>query len=663
MTASEVDQATQKVSIFKKFPLVFWVSQIFELMERGAYYTMIPILVIHAQYNVGLTVALAVNLTVFMYPIQYGLPMLSGALGERIGFKKQMIFAFTVLFFAYIFLSFASSPITMILAVMMIGFGIGSYKPLISATVAKATGQIDRNLAYAVYYWTVNLAAAGFPVIFVLLEFVGVLDQSLYAWIFRVGALFFLVNIVFAIFFFREIETEGARTVGEALGNVKTALSDKKFLVMVLLMGGFWALYSSMLNVLPSVLFNFKLVPIWFTAMILGIPNPATIILVGPFLTKFLDKLESLVAVMSGVFFYIVGLFIIGFFGLSLNWTFVIIGIIIASIGEFLVAPGYLSFVSKLATKEKISAYQGANFLANSLGLAGGTLLFGSLYSFIGPVLGRPKFFYGILMTCGLALLIGFMIYYRSWGQDIIRRAKKIRAMEEGVDYVEEIVKAPTGWKRIFGVFKAKGTPFVAAIMIPVVLIGTFSLGSDTFYDPQDEDAEIQEMEPFDVEEFDVANGPTLQESGELDENSEAVFQFSYTPENGESKLKSLSITLTWTDEDDITRLFTTFENQGDTFGLEATYAADPSLNATMNISESSEMVTNSHGSQGTVTLDIEIDHSIMRSDNGTGVWDIVVILGNCGDLEASRPALTYYEDTSNSFQLALTSEEYVPRG
>lgn len=662
MTATDIDQMTAKKSIFKKFPLVFWVAQIFELMERGAYYTMIPVLVIHAQYNVGLSIALAVNLTVFMYPIQYGLPMLSGALGERIGFKKQMIFAFTVLFFAYMFLSFASSPVTMVIAVMLIGFGIGSYKPLISATVAKATGQADRNLAYAVYYWTVNLAAAGFPVIFVILEFTGILDQSLYAWIFRVGAMFFLVNIVFAVLFFKEIETEGAKTVKEAMRNVGTALSDKKFLAMVVLMGGFWALYSSMLNVLPSVLFNFKLVPIWFTAMILGIPNPATIILVGPFLTKFLDKLESLVAVMSGVLLYIVGLFMIGFFGLSLNWTFVIIGIIIASVGEFMVAPGYLSFVSKLATKEKVSAYQGANFLANSLGLAGGTLLFGSLYSFIGPVLGRPKFFYGILMSAGLLLLIGFMIYYRSWGQDIIQRAKRIRAMEEGEGFVDEIVRVHVGWKRIFKIFDAKATPIIVAMMIPVVLFASFSFGTDTFYDPQEEGEDVQKMEPFDDEEFDIASGPGLQESGTLQENSEEEFTFIYRPQDENSKLRSLSLVLTWTDEPDTQRFLTTFENQGDTFGLEASYSADPSLNATSNISESSDMVTNSHGSEGRITMDIEIDHSVMRSDNGTGQWSIVVILGNCGDMEASRPSLTYYEDTGNSFELDVSSEEYVPK-
>ena len=153
---TDTDIKPKKVNIFKRFPMVYWTVQSFELMERGAYYTMMPILAAHAAFNVGVPVWLALILTVFMYPFQYGLPIFSGAYAEKFGYRKQMILAFSLLFFAYMFLSFAFNPVTMVLAVVFLGLGIGTYKPLVSATVAKCTPQADRNFAYSIYYWIVR---------------------------------------------------------------------------------------------------------------------------------------------------------------------------------------------------------------------------------------------------------------------------------------------------------------------------------------------------------------------------------------------------------------------------------------------------------------------------------------------------------------------------
>ena len=83
--------------IFGRFPKVFWVTQTFELLERGAYYSMMPIIVIHAIYNVGLPIWLGAIITIFMYPFQYGLPMATGALAEKVGYKRQIILAFLMI--------------------------------------------------------------------------------------------------------------------------------------------------------------------------------------------------------------------------------------------------------------------------------------------------------------------------------------------------------------------------------------------------------------------------------------------------------------------------------------------------------------------------------------------------------------------------------------
>ncbi len=283
-----------KFANLSKFPRVFWVVQTFEVMERGAYYSMMPIIAVHAIWNVGLPVWLGLMITAFMYPFQYGMPIFTGALAERVGYKRQIILAFIILTSAYVFLSLAFNTITMILAVISVGIGIGTYKPLISATVAKCTSSEDRNLAYAIYYWFVNLAAFVIPLIFVIVIFLGVIQQSTYHIIFLCGAALVSINIFTAIIVFQEVPRSGeVKTVGDAVSNIKIALKDKKFVVMVILIGGFWALYSSFLNAMPTILFGFRRLPEWFDVMLLGVFNPFTIIALGIPLAKYIEKIES----------------------------------------------------------------------------------------------------------------------------------------------------------------------------------------------------------------------------------------------------------------------------------------------------------------------------------------------------------------------------------
>jgi MFS family permease len=316
-----------------------------------------------------------------MYPFQYGLPILTGALAERIGYKRQIIFAFIILTVGYVLLSSAFNTATMILAVIVVGIGIGSYKPLISATVAKCTSSEDRNLAYAIYYWFVNLAAFTIPLIFVIVIFLGVIQQSTYHIIFLCGAVLVSINILTAIFVFKEVPRSGeVKTVADVVNNIKIAMKDKKFVAMVILIGGFWALYSSFLYALPFILYGIRRLPEWFDVMLLGVFNPFTIIALGIPLAKYIEKIESMRVVLTGIMIYLIGLAIIGF---TLQWAFVIVGIVIASIGEFIVAPGYMAFVSKLATKEKVSAYVGCNFISYMIGLLGGTIVFGSIVVYV----------------------------------------------------------------------------------------------------------------------------------------------------------------------------------------------------------------------------------------------------------------------------------------
>ncbi len=619
-------------NLFNRFQKVFWTVLSFELMERGAYYTMLPILAYHARFNLDLSWGLALTLPVFMYPFQYGLPIFTGAYAEKAGYRKQMIFAFSFLTVAYLFLSFAYDALTMIISVILIGIGIGAYKPLISATVAKCTLQKDRNVAYSIYYLVVNIAAAVFPIIWVILLGMGVMTEAQYAWVFRIGALFFLINIVVAVFVFEEVpRSGGVKTVSDVLTNIKIAFKDKKFLVMVILIGGFWALYSSFITILPLILFGYNLVPVWFSVMLLAVFNPLTIILAGPFLIKVGERIESMRLLIGGVLIYCIGLALIG---LTLQWMFVIIGIILASIGEFMLAPGYLSFVSKLAPKEKVSSYIGCNFLSTMLGITMGTLVFGIVANYIAFDLHRPYFMYGILVSFGLTLLAAFIIYYRSWGQDVIARAKRIREEEEGIDeeYESAFKKEPV----FFKIFDHRFSTIIPILLIPIILIATFSIG--TLELPEDKEDVIEKLEliPLTLEE--QASDYTNER-----QSTDIIFTIS------DKKLVEIECTLTWTDEGS---QYPGGTNEPDEFKVSI-------------IAPNGEIVDSDFSFTGTISASFDVNYTEKEyKDNYLGDWTIRVEAGECGDDSALIPifGLRTSPDDGNSWSLVYSYTHMVPK-
>ncbi len=631
-------------TFYKRFPKVYWTALSFELLERGAYYSMMPILVVHFYWNVGLPKELCLLLTVFMYPFQYAMPIFTSALAEKVGYKRQMIFGFAVLTGAYIFLSIAYDKTTAIIGMMLIGFGIGCYKPLISSTIAKSTDQKDRNVAYSVYYWIVNFAATFFALTWGLLMLFEVIPKSAFPWIFRVSAIYFLVNIGVALFVFTEVPRSGqVKTLKDVTSNIGTAFKDRKFVLMMLLIAGFWALYSTTLAPFIMIMYGYHFLPLWLPVILLGVINPGTIILLGGPLSKFAEKIESIKLLMGGIFIYLIGLTLITF-GLEIL-PLVFVGMIIYSIGEFMVAPGYLAFVSKLAPKEKVSAYIGCNFLASFTGIFGGALIFGLVASIVGVNMARPHFFYGLLMGFGIIILILFIAYNKAWGQEIIGRAKKIEAMEKCCEVGDLEDKTAGKEPFLFRIFDKRPTPFIAAALIPIILIGTYTMGTNVFYPPDDDD----DGPPlFNIEDYDLLEARPIV----VNEYATEGQTFEHMENISEKMVGNVTFKLTWTDEPDQGRIGPApyHENQPDRFTVEVTGPSPDLID--------SDSKSNSYGQQGEIEFTVRVPVRKDGALNGTGDWAITITV-EAGDHMPMGPGFIF-PDEGNDFTLEITYEYYV---
>jgi MFS family permease len=644
---------------YRRFPKVFWVSMSFELFERGAYYSFTPIIALHAWANVGAPLWLSAMIFTFIWPIQYGLPILSGALVEKVGYRRQMLVAFILLTAAYAMLARASNTVSLILAVVALGFGIGSYKPLISAIVAKVTTSEDRTYAFGIYYIVVNMAAAFFPVGFYIMEVQGYIHLGVYNIIFAVGAVLISFNIFIALFLFEDIpSSDKVKTVRDALNNVKVSMQDRKFMVLVLLVAGFWALYSTQLTGVIIIFYGYRWNPWWFTAILYAVFNPMTIVVAGPFISKLIEKVESIRVMIAGMMIYIVGLFVLSY-GIA-DWRQLIAGLVIMSIGEFMVAPGFYSFTSKLATEDKVSAYIGSTFVASFLGLALGSTILGAFVAYVAETLQMPYFFFGVCLSVSLLIFIGFLIYYQKWGHDVIERTRRIAEEEEGKKSYDESYVEPF----IFRLYETKMPIVISLIMIPIVLFSTFSLGTYTFYGPPDTDGDDEEELPY----FYPIDYPRIltgssEESETLNEGSTQTYVFEITKaEEGvgssgdmsltlgpDQLLKSISVSVTWQDEPSpVGRT-----NTPDVFELNVTHSGGWSK---------AIMAQNSQNEERTITITYgPINHELVNSTIGEGEWDIEVTMLNAGlHVFGPRDREIPNSDTGNAYTLKVSTEVYA---
>jgi dipeptide/tripeptide permease len=167
MNAEQQDQDAKKKGFFTKFSGQFWLVVMFEFFERGAYYGMMSFI---SQYFVDSLGFPKENVGVIkgvIQPLLYFLPILSGAIADRFGYRKVLMVAFTLLGGGYFLTSQMTSYTAVFAALVIMGFGAGTFKPLISGTIAKITDESNSTQAFGIYYWSINMGAFLFPLFLV----------------------------------------------------------------------------------------------------------------------------------------------------------------------------------------------------------------------------------------------------------------------------------------------------------------------------------------------------------------------------------------------------------------------------------------------------------------------------------------------------------------
>ncbi|MDY0081783.1 MAG: MFS transporter [Ignavibacteriaceae bacterium] len=412
-----------KKSVFKSFSLNYWIVILMEFFERGSYYGMMSILSVYMTDQLDYTKESVGVIKSVIQPMLYILPILSGAIGDRFGYKRVLTFAFIFLGIGY-FLTSQTTEYAMVFGSLIImAVGAGAFKPMISGTIARETNESNSTLGFGIFYWSINLGAFLFPLI--LVPYI----KNTFGWqyVMVVSAIATTAMLIPTLFIYKEPKRpESAKTLAEVLKGAVLVLTDFRFIGLIVVYSGFWILYFQMfdsvlwylqkyvdaapLNNFVNNLFNGMGISLnWkFDVEHVTVINAGTIILLQIIVSNIVKHTKALPTMITGIAMGTAGMAILA---INTNIWIFMLGITIFSIGEMTAHPKFISYVGLIAPEDKKALYLGYSFLYGVLGSFIGGILGANLYVHFVDKLNQPATLWIIFSMIGVVTIIGLLLY------------------------------------------------------------------------------------------------------------------------------------------------------------------------------------------------------------------------------------------------------------
>ena len=146
----------------RSFPKTFWVANTMEIFERLSWYGWFTVMALYVTAppengGLGFTTEVRGALQGAIPFILYLLPVLTGALAERFGFKKMFIIAYLVMIVSYYSLGQFTSLSGFATAFLFVAIGAAIFKPVVVGTVARVTDESNSAIGFGIFYMMVNV--------------------------------------------------------------------------------------------------------------------------------------------------------------------------------------------------------------------------------------------------------------------------------------------------------------------------------------------------------------------------------------------------------------------------------------------------------------------------------------------------------------------------
>jgi POT family proton-dependent oligopeptide transporter len=365
--------------VLKKFPRVFWISNIMELFERWAWYGFYNAFALYLTLSkdtgaLGFTQVQKGAIIGTGSMLLYFLPLITGAIADRIGFKKVLILSFTAYVAGYFMVGTFESFSMVFAAYIFLAVAGALFKPIISGTIAKTTNDQTSSIGFGIFYMMINIGGFIGPFI---AGFLYKIDWNL---VFLMSIITIALNYIFVFFLYTEPDRKPSdktfiQNAGIAFRNIYDTLTDWRYDLFLLIMAVFWTAFNQLYYSFPVFLDQwvdlerlsafFGLSPGSITAPTVTSIDAFFIIVLQIYISSQSMKLKPIYSMVTGIMILGAGLMIMF---VTQNPWFVILGVLIFAIGEMASSPKYTEYVGRIAPSDKKALYMGTSFLPIALG-------------------------------------------------------------------------------------------------------------------------------------------------------------------------------------------------------------------------------------------------------------------------------------------------------
>lgn len=387
------------------FPRVFWIANSVELLERAAYYGVFIVITLYLSRILGFNDVQAAWISGGFSAGLYFLPTFTGALADKMGFRRALLLAFALLSVGY--LSLALFPLALeqnglveygrqatftglreadsrwlivpIMVVIMIG---GSFiKAVITGTVATTTTAANRAKGFAIFYMMVNIGAfSGKTIVKPLRESMG--DLGLINLNYFAAGMTFLAFVSIFLFFKNVDRNTESKSLDQILQALWRVLTNGRLIALILIITGFWMVQHQLYATMPKYVLRMAgegASPSWYANV-----NPFIVVVTVGMVTSMMRRKSALFSMTTGMFIMpisalamasgnlIQGNVDLGFMSVHPIALMMIVGIVFQGLAESFISPRFLEFFSLQAPKGEEAMYLG----------------FSHLHSFISSILG-----------------------------------------------------------------------------------------------------------------------------------------------------------------------------------------------------------------------------------------------------------------------------------
>jgi len=416
------------------FPPVFWVAIALEVIERMAFYGVYINLSVYLGQTVGLSDKEIGSLLGVFALTRSWVPVITGALSDKLGFRRSLILSFALYVLAYLALYGVASlvghgALTRVLAwaaVVSIAVAGAFLKPVIPGSVRRYAPADRRTQGFSIFYASVN---AGSVVGKVLTKIVRVL-LTLRASILNSVVASVVGLVVAALAYFEpekapepppaetdtaeEKRARAAREEGLG-GSLLTALTEVRLVGFLVVVSGYYLLIEQFYQTFPVYIVRMfgEKAPREEISLI----NPFSIALLQVLVARLTKKLPPLPAMAFGIFVGAVSMALMG--AIPTLWG-ACGSFFVFAIAEMIYSPRYYEYVSSFAPKGREGLYMGLALVPSGLGGLVGGVLSGRLIAEHLPKGGaalRPGVVWGTYAAIGVVcalLLAGFAALFKA---------------------------------------------------------------------------------------------------------------------------------------------------------------------------------------------------------------------------------------------------------